>query len=269
MSKYFITIGNINIRWYSIILLFAITCAYFVIQKEAKKKKIQDDLLINIIFYGLLFGILGARLYYVLFNFQYYKNNIQEIFMIWNGGLAIHGGIIFGLLFLIIYSKKRNINLLLLLDIIVVGLLLAQSVGRWGNFFNQEAYGRIVTLSFLKKLKLPSFIISKMYIDGYYREPTFLYESILSFLGFLLLVVIRKLKNIKVGQITGIYLIWYGIERLIIESFRSDSLMLNNIKIAQLISIIFIIIGVLLYNKNKSKDILYNMEVLQKEKKNV
>ena len=108
-----------------------------------------------------------------------------------------------------------------------------------------------------------------MYIDGYYREPTFLYESILSFLGFLLLAVIRKLKNIKVGQITGIYLIWYGIERLIIESFRSDSLMLNNIKIAQLISIIFIIIGVLLYNKNKSKDILYNMEVLQKEKKNV
>lgn len=269
MAKDFIKIGNIHIRWYSIILMIAVTSAYLIICKEAKNKKIKDDLIVNIIFYGLLFGILGARVYYVLFNMNYYINNPLEIFMTWNGGLAIHGGILFGLLFLIIYSKKKNINILLLLDIITPGLIIAQAIGRWGNFFNQEAYGRAVSLSFLKRLYLPNFIIQNMYIDNHYREPTFLYESFFSFVGFLIIILLRKKKNIKVGQLTGIYLIWYGIERLVIETFRSDSLMVGNIKIAQLISIIFILTGVFLYNKNIKKDIFYKNEVLQKENKNV
>jgi len=269
MTKDFIRIGNIHIRWYSIILMIAVISAYIIILKESKKKKTKDDLIINIVFYGLLFGILGARVYYVLFNFQYYINNPLEIFMTWNGGLAIHGGIIFGLLFLIVYSKKKNINMLLLLDIIIPGLIIAQAIGRWGNFFNQEAYGRAVSLSFLKKLYLPDFIIQNMYIEGYYREPTFLYESFFSILGFLIIILLRKKKNLKVGQLTGFYLIWYGIERLVIETFRSDSLMLGNIKIAQLISIIFILTGVFLYNKNRTKNVFYNKEVLQKENKNV
>ena len=269
MAKDFIKIGNIHIRWYSIILMIAVTSAYLIICKEAKSKKIKDDLIVNIIFYGLLFGILGARVYYVLFNMNYYINNPLEMFMTWNGGLAIHGGILFGLLFLIIYSKKKNINILLLLDIITPGLIIAQAIGRWGNFFNQEAYGRAVSLSFLKRLCLPNFIIQNMYIDGHYREPTFLYESFFSFVGFLIIILLRKKKNIKVGQLTGIYLIWYGIERLVIETFRSDSLMFGNIKIAQLISIIFILTGVFLYNKNRKKDKFYNNEVLQKENKNV
>ena len=269
MTKDFIRIGSIHIRWYSIILMIAVISAYFVIFKEARKKTTKDDLIINIIFYGLLFGILGARIYYVLFNMNYYINNPLEIFMTWNGGLAIHGGILLGLLFLFIYTKKKDINILLLLDIIVTGIIIAQAIGRWGNFFNQEAYGRVVSLSFLKKLYLPNFIIHNMYIDGHYREPTFLYESISSFLGFLLLILLRKKKKLKIGQLTGIYLIWYGIERLIIETFRSDSLMFSNIKIAQLISIIFILTGVFLYNKNRKKDIFYNNEILQKENKNV
>ena len=173
------------------------------------------------------------------------------------------------LVFLIVYSKKKNINMLLLLDIIIPGLIIAQAIGRWGNFFNQEAYGRAVSLSFLKKLYLPDFIIQNMYIEGYYREPTFLYESFFSILGFLFIILLRKKKNLKVGQLTGFYLIWYGIERLVIETFRSDSLMLGNIKIAQLISIIFILTGVFLYNKNRTKNVFYNKEVLQKENKNV
>ncbi len=269
MTKDFIRIGSIHIRWYSIILMIAVISAYLIICKEARKKTTKDDLIVNIIFYGLLFGILGARFYYVLFNMNYYMNNPLEIFMTWNGGLAIHGGLLFGLLFLIIYSKKKNINILLLLDIITPGLIIAQAIGRWGNFFNQEAYGRAVSLSFLKKLCLPNFIIQNMYIDGHYREPTFLYESFFSFVGFLIIILLRKKRNIKVGQLTGIYLIWYGIERLVIETFRSDSLMFGNIKIAQLISIIFILTGVFLYNKNRKKDKFYNNEVLQKESKNV
>ena len=173
--------------------------------------------------------------------------------MIWKGGLAIHGGIIATLIFLILYSKKKKINTLLLLDVIVVGLIIAQSIGRWGNFFNGEAYGRITTLSNLKSLHLPKFIINGMYINGSYREPTFLYESIFSLMGFIVMLTVRKLKKLKVGNLTSIYLIWYGIERLFIEQLRSDSLMLGPIKVAQLVSAIAIIAGIIILIKETKK----------------
>lgn len=245
-----------EIKWYSIFILLALFTGSFIVIKETKKKKMDPEELINILFYGFLIGILGARLYYVLFNLSYYQNLLDAI-KIWEGGLAIHGGIISALLFLYWYTKKNKINLLLLLDCMVVGLIIAQSIGRWGNFFNGEAYGRIVSLNFLKNMHLPSFIIEGMYISGEYREPTFLYESILSFIGFIVLLLFRKKQNLKVGQLTGIYFIWYGIERFIIESFRSDSLMLGTIKMAQIVSIIFIGTGIYLYRKNIKKDIKY------------
>ena len=254
MSDIFIDLGIIQIKWYSIFILIAILTASILVLKESKKKNIPEDYIINLLFYGIIIGILGARIYYVLFNLDYYLSNSKEIFMIWNGGLAIHGGIIAALIFIIIYSKKKKINLLLILDIMVVGLILAQSIGRWGNFFNQEAFGRIVSLDFLQNLYLPQFIIDNMYINGYYREPTFLYESILSLIGFIVLIFIRKYKNIRTGTLTGIYFLWYGISRLIIELYRSDSLMLGSIKIAQLVSIIGIIAGIILIflsRKNK------------------
>ena len=164
--------------------------------------------------------------------------------MIWNGGLAIHGGIIATLIFVIIYCKKSHIPILKITDIIVVGLLLAQSIGRWGNFFNKEAYGRVVSKQFLLNLHLPKFIINGMYIDSYYREPTFLYESVFSLIGFIILIILRAKKKIQEGELTGTYLIWYGIERIIIESFRSDSLMIGNLKIAQIISLLAILSGI-------------------------
>ena len=262
MTSYIIDIGFLKIKWYSILILIAMTVAYFIINKETKKKNLKDDQLIDIFFYGILFGILGARLYYVIFNLDYYLNSPSEIFMIWHGGLAIHGGIITGLIVLLLYTKKKNINTLLLFDIIVVGLIIAQAIGRWGNFFNGEAYGRVVSRGFLETLHLPTFIINRMYIDGSYREPTFLYESILSTIGFIILLIVRKNKNIKTGMITSIYLIWYGISRLIIESFRSDSLMIGNVKIAQLVSTIGIIIGVVLLIISTKKHINYHKDKL-------
>ena len=147
-----------------------------------------------------------------------------------------------------------------------MGLLLAQAIGRWGNFFNGEAYGRTVSYEFLRNLHLPSFIIKGMYIDGAYREPTFLYESVFSLIGFFILFGISRLKNIKVGQLTGLYLIWYGIERIIIESFRSDSLMLGPMKIAQIISLIFIVFGIYLMIKNIKNNKYYKEERLILEK---
>ncbi len=264
MNSILFDFGIIKIKWYSFFIFSAILVAYLLINKEAKKKKLPDDYISDIVFYGIIISILGARLYYVLFNLNYYLINPLEIIMIWHGGLAIHGGIIAGLMFLLLYTKKKKINLWLLLDIIVVGLIIAQAIGRWGNFFNSEAYGRIVSLATLKKLYLPQFIIKGMYIDGAYREPTFLYESTLSFIGFVTMILIRRNKNIKTGILTAIYATWYGIERLIIESFRSDSLMLGPLKIAQVISVFAILFGIWLFiksiknNKNYHKDkILY------------
>ena len=252
--------GFLQIKWYSFFILLAMVTGSFLVYKEARKKGASTEDLEDLLFYGLIFGILGARIYYVLFNLDYYLNNLTEIFKIWNGGLAIHGGILGGLIFFLIYCKKKNWNTLLLLDITVVGLLVGQAIGRWGNFFNSEAYGRVVTLKTLQDLHIPEFIIKGMYIGGAYHEPTFFYESIFSFLGFLVLLGIRKIKKLRVGQLCGTYLIWYGTERFFIEGMRQDSLMLGTIKMAQLVSLLFIGIGIYLLFKNIKNNRLYEEE---------
>ena len=257
MNNSMLKLGFIEIKWYSFFIFIAMIVASFLIIKEASKKNIRKEELIDLLFYGVIIGILGARLYYVIFNLNYYLAYPFEIIEVWNGGLAIHGGIIATSIFLLIYCKKKKMNFLLLLDILVVGVIIAQCIGRWGNFFNQEAYGRIVSLSFLEGLHLPKFIIDRMYIGGLYREPTFLYESILSLIGFIILIIVRTIKKLRVGVLTGIYFLWYGIERFIIETFRSDSLMLGSIKVAQLISIIFCIIGIYMIFKNIKSNKLY------------
>ena len=254
------SLGNIVIHFYSLCILLGVMFAYLVITKEAKRKGISEDLIFNIIFYGLLIGIIGARLYYVIFNFNYYRNDLLEIFRIWNGGLAIHGGIIFGFIFVYFYTKKKNLEFIKLTDIIVPGVILAQSIGRWGNFFNQEAYGSLVSKELLEKLLIPKFIINGMYINNNYYLPTFYIESILCLIGFIIMMIIRK-KNLKKGTITAFYLIWYGIIRSIIEIFRTDSLMLGNFKVARIVSVIMIIIGIiieLIESRKPKLDDLYN-----------
>lgn len=247
MNDVMLNLGIFQIKWYSFFIFLAMLTACLIIFKESKKKNVPDNYLTNLIFYGLIIGILGARLYYVIFNLDYYLNNPSQIFAIWNGGLAIHGGLISALIFLIIYSRKNKINILQMLDIMVVGVIIAQAIGRWGNFFNQEAYGNIISLQALKNMHLPKFIIDGMYISGSYREPTFLYESICSLIGFILLLILRATKKLKTGQLTAIYLIWYGIVRFGIETLRSDSLMLGQIKVAQLVSLLFVISGIALF----------------------
>ena len=191
-----------------------------------------------------------------------YSSESESIgaFAVWNGGLAIHGGIIAGLLFIIYYCKKHEVNIWKMLDIIVVGLIIAQAIGRWGNFFNSEAYGPITTAADLKSLGIPQFIINGMYILGDYRQPTFFYESVWCFFGFCAMLLIRKYKYLKIGQLTGFYLLWYGIIRLIIEGMRTDSLMLGPIKMAQLVSIVFIIAGIIIFIRSvrKKENDLYN-----------
>ena len=245
-------IFGINITFYSICILIGVILAYFIITKQAKKEKIDNRFIDDIIFYGLLSGIVGARIYYVLFNLDYYLYNINEIIMVWHGGLAIHGGILFGALFVYFYSKRNNISFIKMTDIILPGVIIAQAIGRWGNFFNREAYGMMVSKGMLEKLLIPKFIINGMNINGNYYLPTFYIESILCLIGFIIILLIRKYKN-KKGYITSFYLIWYGIIRLIIEYFRTDSLMIGSFKMAMIVSMIFIILGIILFVKSKKE----------------
>ncbi len=267
MDKIALDLGFIKIYWYSLFIFIGFLVGFSVIFIESKKQKLQEDFIIDLSFYSVILGLLGARIYYVLFNLSYYINNPLEIFAIWKGGLAIHGGILAALIFVIIYSKKKKVNIYKLLDIIVVGLIIGQSIGRWGNFFNQEAFGRITSLSHLQRLHIPKFIIDNMYIAGNYREPTFLYESLSSLVGFIIMLILRKKKNLKLGTLSGFYLTWYGLTRFIIEYLRSDSLMLGPFKIAMIVSLIFIIVGLYFLIKNiVSKDKkFYNKEKIYLE----
>ena len=261
MNRVAISIGKINIYWYSIFILIAVIIATILIINESKKRNIKEEYIINLLLYGFIIGIIGARLFYIIFNLNYYLNNIVETIAIWNGGLAIYGGILATLIFTIIYSKKNNIKVLKITDICVVGLIIGQAIGRWGNFFNGEAYGKITTLKALHKLHIPKFIIDGMYISGSYRQPLFLYESLLCLLGFIVLIIIRKIyKKLKLGQLTSIYLIWYGTTRVFIEHYRSDSLMLGSFKISQIISILFIFSGIIIFIKSIKKKELYKLD---------
>ncbi len=258
MNRVAFDFGVVQIYWYSIFIFIAMLVACGVIYKEAKKRKVSDDFLVSLTLNALIFGIIGARLYYVAFNLDYYLAHPIQILEIWNGGLAIHGGILAGLISILLFCKSKNVNAMRILDMVVVGVIIGQAIGRWGNFFNSEAYGAVTTLESLKSQFLPDFIIDGMYILGEYRQPTFLYESIGCIIGFIILVLMRLNKNIKRGTLTGTYLLIYGVIRFFIEAMRSDSLMLGPLKIAQVVSIIFIIMGLFLLVRNffrKKEDI--------------
>ena len=242
-----IEIGPLSITWYSIFILTGIILGGIIIIKEAKRYNIPKSFVTNLIFWCVVFGIIGARLYYVLFNLDYYALAPIEIIKVWNGGLAIHGGLIAGVITAIVYCNKYKVNILKMTDIALPSVILAQAIGRWGNFFNQEAHGGIVSKSFLQNLHLPNFIINGMHIGSHYYQPTFLYESFFCLLGFIILIAVRSMKKTKLGNTTSLYLIIYGIIRFFIESLRTDSLMLGSIKVAQLVSILMIIGGIVMF----------------------
>ncbi len=240
------TFLSFDIYWYSILILIGVIIAFIIGRLEFKRHHIDVSLFDDMFFYTVIIGLIGARIWYVLFNLDYYAKDWINIFRVWNGGLAIHGGIIFGSIFLFFYCRKKKISLFKVMDIVAPCLLIGQIIGRWGNFFNQEAHGREVALATLNKLHLPQFIINGMYIEGKYYHPTFLYESLANLFCLIILLILRYNKKIKDGTLLSIYLIYYGIIRFFIESLRTDSLMLGSIRIAQLISIIFIIIGIII-----------------------
>jgi len=261
MNPYIVQLGNFSLRWYSVLILVGVILGIYLVKKEGKRFDISGDFLFNMAFWTIIFGFLGARIYYVLFNYSMYKGDFMAIFKIWEGGLAIHGGIIAGVITLIIYCKRYNMNFVRVTDLCVPALILAQAIGRWGNFFNGEAHGAATSLEHLQSLHIPNFIIEGMNISGIYYEPTFLYESIACLIGFIILLIIRRLKYVKVGTLTSVYLMYYSVVRFFIETMRTDSLMLGGFRVAQIVSICLFLIGLvsimIISRKGKFED-LYN-----------
>ena len=261
MNPYVYKIGNFGIRWYSLLILIGVIIGIRMLEKEGQRFNINKDFLFNLAFWAIVIGIIGARIYYVIFNFNLYKNDIFSIFKIWEGGLAIHGGIIAGVITIALYCKKYKMQFLRITDLCIAPLLLAQAFGRWGNFFNGEAHGAVTSLAHLKSLHIPEFIIKGMNISGIYYEPTFLYESIFCLVGFIIILIVRRGKYIKVGMQTALYLMYYSVIRFFIESMRTDSLMLGGFKVAQIVSILLFLTGLIMImmisRKSKFED-LYN-----------
>ncbi|QTY50403.1 prolipoprotein diacylglyceryl transferase [Staphylococcus aureus] len=252
-------LGPLSVRWYGIIIAVGILLGYFVAQRALVKAGLHKDTLVDIIFYSALFGFIAARIYFVIFQWPYYAENPGEIIKIWHGGIAIHGGLIGGFIAGFIVCKVKNLNPFQIGDIVAPSIILAQGIGRWGNFMNHEAHGGPVSRAFLEQLHLPNFIIENMYINGQYYHPTFLYESIWDVAGFIILVNIRK--HLKLGETFFLYLTWYSIGRFFIEGLRTDSLMLtSNIRVAQLVSILLILISIslIVYRRIKYNPPLYS-----------
>lgn len=245
MNRYILEIGSFKLEWYSALIIVSAMIGISMVLKEAKRYKYPTEYVFNMLFWTIIFGIIGARVYYVLFNLEIY-NSFWEACKIWEGGLAIHGGIIAGTLVILVYCKKYKVRSIRMFDFIAPALILGQAIGRWGNFFNSEAHGPATTLNHLQSLHIPEFIINGMNINGTYYTPTFLYESLWCLLGFIIILIIRRLKVTKVGQPFAMYLMWYGLGRFVIESMRTDSLMLGGFKMAQIVSVIMVFVGLII-----------------------
>lgn len=236
-------IFGLEIHWYALIIVSAIIFAIWLSSREAVRVGLKEDDVIDFMFWALPIAIISARLYYVIFEWPYYLAHPEEIIAIWKGGLAIYGGLIGGLITLIVFTRNRFIPVWKFLDIAAPSVLVAQAIGRWGNFVNHEAYGPETTKAFLEGLHLPNFIIQNMDIAGAYRQPTFLYESVWSLVGFVILLLLRRKSDfLKEGEVFLLYVIWYSFGRFFIEGLRTDSLyVFGVIRVSQLLSLLLFV----------------------------
>ena len=258
---------GIPVYWYAIIIVSGIALAVWLSSREAVRVGLKEDDVFDFMLWGLPAAIVGARLYYVAFQWQDYVDNPIEIFFTRNGGLAIYGGLIGGGLALFFFTRHRFISTWTFLDIAAPSVILAQAIGRWGNFMNHEAYGPATTRQFLENLHLPTFIIDNMNINRTYHQPTFLYESVWNVLGFIVLVLLRKKPHfLKEGEVFLGYIIWYSFGRFFIEGLRMDSLYaFSNIRVSQLLSLVMFVAAIVIvivrrrnpnlkfYNREKQK----------------
>ena len=243
-SKIILSLGSLDITWYALLIVIGIVFVYRQTCKTIHKWGYSTQIIDDLLWPAGLSILIGARAYYVLFEWDFYSLHPEEIVAIWHGGLAIHGAILGGVLSLFWYCKKHAYSFLRMCDVIFPNVLLAQAIGRWGNFLNQEAYGGIVSAKDMRWF--PEWFQNQMWIDGAFRQPTFFYESVLNLLAFGWIVFIFRKKFYKQeGDCASMYLICYGGIRFWIESMRTDALMLGSLKTAQIVSILFIGLGIL------------------------
>ena len=215
---------------YGLLIACAIGMAVALCEKECRRRGLKEDFGIDMALYAVPMAIIGARAYYVIFQWQYFARDPWAILRVWEGGLAIYGAVMGGAAGLYMLSRRRKVRFIALLDIVAPVVLLGQAIGRWGNFFNGEAYGYPVTNAALQFFPL------SVEVNGQWHLATFFYESVWNALGFALLWRMRK--RIKMdGDVFFGYLLWYGAGRLFIEGLRTDSLMLFNMRVSQLVSL--------------------------------
>lgn len=244
-----------GVYWYGIIIAIGLLMALLFCMKQRKKYGISEDDLLDGLLWGIPFGIIGARLYYVIFYLDLYRNsdgtvNWREVIAIWDGGLAIYGGVIATVIVALLLSRHRKFKIGAMLDLVVMGLLIGQIFGRWGNFMNREAFGAETTLPWRMQLTTTAGTLIEVH-------PTFLYESLWNLIGLLLIVfVVSKARRFD-GENTWFYFLWYGIGRFWIEGLRTDSLYLFNwtiagqpIRVSQALSLVMVLVSafMLLYH---------------------
>lgn len=243
MDRVAFTIFGIDVMWYGVLIATGMLIGIALAVREAKRVGISEDDVLNIAIIAIPVAIICARLYYVIFSWDYYSQNPGEIFNIRGGGLAIHGGLIGGILTGFIYAKVKKLDFFKTADAVMVGMPLAQAIGRWGNFINGEAHGGPTSLPW------------GIMVDGVKVHPTFLYESIWDFGIFLFIMLYMRKKKTYEGEVIVSYITLYSIGRFFIEGLRTDSLMFGPIRMAQFVSLVGVVGGLILhfYLKNRAK----------------
>jgi len=239
MGPIIFQIGPLSIRWYGVLIMAAVVLGLVLAGREAKRQAVSIELVYDLFFYMLVSAIVGARLYYVIFSWDLYRNNLKEIFAFWHGGLAIHGAVVGGIVSALIYTRLKGLSFWSVADICAPSLILGQAIGRWGNYFNQEAFGRPTNLPwgiFIDEAHRPL-----QYVQQTHFHPTFLYESLWNFCVFLLLLWLRRRRGIVTGDVFFAYLVLYSLGRFWIEGFRTDSLMFAGFRVAQIVSLLLIV----------------------------
>lgn len=231
-------IGPLSVRWYGLLIALAFLIGIFGSGRAVRKAGLDEDAYYSMVLWIVVFALLGARLYYVLFEWGYYSQHPGDILAVWKGGLAIHGGILAGAITLFLGCRHYGFSFWQLGDIIAPFLILGQAIGRWGNYFNQEAYGYEVA---------PDSFPWAMYIDGAWRHPTFLYESLWNAAGFLFLILLTKSGKTQRGEVGLAYFMYYSLGRFVVEGFRTDSLMLGPLRIAQVVSVVLFLGALVLF----------------------
>lgn len=246
VNRVLFSIGGIEIYTYGFLIAMGVVIAFAYALNQVKKSDISQDDFLNMFIIAVPVSVVAARLYYVIFSWEDYRDNLLEILNIRGGGIAIYGAVIGAAATVLIYCTKKNISKGKALDILSVGLLIGQTVGRWGNFVNGEAFGAQTALPWAMTIERGTRVIAESV------HPTFLYESLFNLLGIIVLTLYKKKQTFN-GEIFCGYMIWYGFGRMLIEGLRTDSLYLGPFRVSQLLSACLVVLGIIIIVKNRKK----------------